>query len=63
MQLPKATDYIKIFSQQGQLIQTLNVKNWEEKQSIQLDSTSQGMYFLNAHFVDGTNKTSKFFIQ
>ena len=63
VQLPKATDYIKIFSQQGQLIQTLNVQNWEEKQSIRLDSTAQGMYFLNAYFVDGTNKTSKFFIQ
>ena len=63
VQLPKATNYIKIFSQQGQLIQTVNVKNWQAKQSIQLDSTAQGMYFLNASFVDGTNETSKFFIQ
>ncbi len=63
VQLPQATNYIKIFSQQGQLIQTVSVKNWEVKQSISLDSTAQGMYFLNASFVDGTNKTSKFFIR
>jgi len=63
VQLPKAANYLKIFSQQGQVIQTIKVKNWEVEQFIKLDSTTQGMYFLNASFVDGTNKTSKFFIR